>query len=262
MQPRLAIAAFNSDDFIFEVKWDGVRALVAKDATGLRVTDRHGMDLLARVPELAGAARQLPEGVLLDAELVICDAQGRPRYEQLAARLGRAQRKAGRGPLLLAFDLLYESYRSLMDHPLLERRERLVRLVVPGAPILVPEHLESDGEPFLEAVREFGLEGVVAKRRDSTYVPGARAADWFKVHPVGRMDVAVCGVIDRDGAPYRLLCGPDPHQTPTQLRPPYTPPVLREYVRREPEGPYREASPLDAPVELHPAPERVFRDDC
>src|SRR5438874_11345382 len=102
-----------------------------------------------------------------------------------------SERKAGRGPLLLAFDLLYESYRQLMDRPLLERRDRLARLVVRGAPILVPEHLESDGEPFLEAVREFGLEGVVAKRRDSTYVPGARAADWLKVHAVGRMDVTV-----------------------------------------------------------------------
>ena len=261
MQPRLAIAAFNSDDFIFEVKWDGVRALVAKDGAGLRVTDRYGADLLARMPELARAARQLPEGVLLDAELVVCDAQGRPRYEQLAARLGRAERKAGRGPLLLAFDLLYESYRQLMDRPLLERRDRLARLVVRGAPILVPEHLESDGEPFLEAVREFGLEGVVAKRRDSTYVPGARAADWLKVHAVGRMDVTVCGVIDREGAPHRLLCGAYRDRSLTYVGRAYIPPFLREYVRRELEGLEREDSPLDAPVELQPglnwlAPER------
>src|SRR5438067_3288588 len=145
MQPRLAAAAFNSAEYLFEVKWDGVRALVAKDTMGLRVSDRHGGDLLARIPELARAGRQLPEGILLDAELVVCDAQGRPRYESVATRLGPAGRKGGRGPLLLAFDLLYESYHSLMDRPLVERRDRLARLVAPSAPVLVPEHLESDG---------------------------------------------------------------------------------------------------------------------
>ena len=250
MQPRLAAAPFNSADFFFEVKWDGVRALVSKDAAGLRVTDRNGGDLLARMPELGRAARQLPEGVLLDAELVSCDAQGRPRYELLAGRLGPARRKTGRGPLLLAFDLLYESSRSLMDRPLHERRERLARLVIPGAPILVPEHLESDGEPFLDAVREFGLEGVVAKRRDSAYMPGARSSDWLKVYATPRMDVAVCGVIDRDGAPYRLVCGAYRDRALIAVGRAYIPPFLREYVGRELAGLERDTSPLDGPVEL------------
>jgi bifunctional non-homologous end joining protein LigD len=250
MQPRLAANAFNSADFLFEVKWDGVRALVAKDAAGLRITDRGGRDLLARLPELGRAARQLPDGTLLDAELVSCDAQGRPRYELLAARLGPARRKAGRGPLLLAFDLLYESHRSLMPRPLHERRERLARLVLPGAPLLVPEHLESDGEPFLDAVREFGLEGIVAKRRDSAYVPGARAADWLKVHATPRMDVAVCGLVLRDGAPYRVVCGAYRERALVSVGRAYIPPFLREYVGRELAGLEREESPLAGPVEL------------
>jgi bifunctional non-homologous end joining protein LigD len=250
MQPRLAAAAFNSDEYLFEVKWDGVRALVAKDAGGLRITDRNGDDLLARAPELARATRQLPDGALLDAELVSCDAQGRPRYELLAGRLGPARRKTGRGPLLLAFDLLYESYRPVMDRPLLERRERLARLVAPGGPVLVPEHLESDGEPFLDAVREFGLEGVLAKRRDSAYVPGARVADWLKVHVTPRMDVAVCGVLYRDGAPYRLLCGAYRDRALVYVGRAYIPPFLREYVGRELAGLERDTSPLDGPVEL------------
>ena len=250
MQPRLAAAAFNSEDYLFEVKWDGVRALVARDASGLRITDRHGGDLLGQLPELARAARQLPEGTLLDAELVACDARGRPRYELLAARLGPARRKSGRGPLLLAFDLLYESYRPLMDRPLRERRERLARLVVAGAPLLVPEHLESDGEPFLEAVREFALEGVVAKRRDSAYVPGARAADWLKVHAAPRMDVVVCGVIQRDGAPHRLVCGAHRDRALVNVGRAYVPPFLRNYVTRELAGLERDDSPLAGPVVL------------
>lgn len=250
MQPRLAAAAFNADDFLFEVKWDGVRALVARDAHGVRVTDRHGADLLARVPELDAAARQLPEGVLLDAELVACDRRGRPRYELLAARLGPAGRKTAAGPILLAFDLLYEAYRPLMDRQLVERRERLARLVRLGGPILVPEHLDSDGEPFLEAVRELGLEGIVAKRRDSAYVPGARSTDWLKVHATPRTDVVVCGVVRDSGAPRELVCGAFEGDALTFAGRAYVPPFLREYAARELEGLERDESPLDAPVEL------------
>jgi bifunctional non-homologous end joining protein LigD len=125
MQARLAAGAFNSADHLFEVKWDGVRALVARDDRGLRIWDRRGTDLLSRLPELGSIAHQLPEGVLLDAEVVVCDARGRPRYELIAGRLGPKSRKTGRGPLVLAFDLLYDDYRPLLGRPLEERRARL-----------------------------------------------------------------------------------------------------------------------------------------
>lgn len=206
MHPRLAAGPFNSADHLFEVKWDGVRALVAKDERGLRVVDRNGADLLARLPELASLGRHLPDGVLLDGEVVVCDAKGRPRYELLAGRLGPKGAKRGHGPLFLAFDLLYDAYRPLLARPLLERRERLARLAS-GGPLLVPEHLEFDGEPFFEAVREIGLEGVVAKRRDGAYVPGARSADWLKIAATGRRDVVVCGAILADEQPKAIQCG-------------------------------------------------------
>ncbi len=250
MQPRLAAAAFNAEDWLFEVKWDGVRALVAKDANGLRVTDRHGEDLAARLPELARAARQLPDGVLIDAEVVACDKRGRPRYELLAARLGPAARKAGHGPLLLAFDLLYEAFRPLMTKPLVERRERLARAVSPGGPLLVPEHLESDGEPFFDAVREFGLEGVVAKRRDAQYVPGARSADWLKLHAAPRSDVVVCGVIEHEGAPRELVCGQYRDASLVFVGRAYVPRYLRAYVAGPLADLETETSPLEGPVEL------------
>ena len=126
MRPRLARRAFNSPEYIFELKWDGIRALVARDATGLRVTDRGGGDLLPAVPELREL--RLPEGTVLDGEIVVCDSRGRPSYDLLAGRLGPKAAKRGRGPIFVAFDLLYTEGRPLISRPLAERRARLLGL--------------------------------------------------------------------------------------------------------------------------------------
>ena len=206
MRPRLARRAFNSPDYVFELKWDGMRALVARDQTGLRVSDRGGGDLLPVVPELRDL--RLPEGTLLDGEIVVCDSRGRPSYELLASRVGPKAVKRGRGPVFVAFDLLYENGRPLLARPLAERRERLAHLGLTSRILAAPEHLEDDGEVFLDVVAEYGLEGIVAKRRDSRYVPGARTAAWLKCHVTPRADVIVGGVVldERRGA-RTVLCG-------------------------------------------------------
>lgn len=205
MRPRLAAEGFNSPDHLFELKWDGIRAIVSFDAAGLRVVDRNGGDLLGAVPELR--TLRLPEGILLDGEIIVCDARGRPSYDLLVGRLGPRAAKRGHGPLFVAFDLLYDEHRALIALPLEERRSRLLARGLAQKGLVVPEHLENDGEPFLDVVAEYELEGVVAKRRDGTYVPGARSADWLKCLVSPRADVAIGGLIlDARGA-RTLLCG-------------------------------------------------------
>ncbi len=206
MRPRTAAAAFNSPEHLFELKWDGLRAFASLDRGAIRLTDRSGGDLLPLVPELADL--RLPEGTLLDGEIVVCDSRGRPSYELLAGRLGPRAAKRGRGPIYVAFDLLYEAGRPLLERPLEERRRRLAGLGLRGRAIGVPDHLETDGEPFLEVVAEYGLEGIVAKRRASTYVPGARTRDWLKCHVTPRADVVLGGLAEDDAhAALRALCG-------------------------------------------------------
>jgi bifunctional non-homologous end joining protein LigD len=206
MRPRLARRAFNSPEYIFELKWDGIRALASQDDTGLRVTDRTGGDLLPAVPELRDL--RLPTGTILDGEIVVCDSRGRPSYDLLAGRLGPKAAKRGRGPIFVAFDLVYVDGRPLISRPLAERRARLLGVGLGSRVLAVPEHLDDDGEPFLEVVAEYGLEGIVAKRRDGRYVPGARTADWLKCHVTPRADVVVGGlVIDGHRGARTILCG-------------------------------------------------------
>ncbi|HEX9140939.1 MAG TPA: hypothetical protein VF833_01830, partial [Gaiellaceae bacterium] len=206
MRARQAAAAFNSSEYVFELKWDGLRALASRDGDVLRVVDRNGGDLLPLVPELAQLP--VPDGAVLDGEIVVCDSRGRPSYDLLAGRLGPKSAKRGFGPTFVAFDLLYLDHRPLIGRSLVERRRRLEDLGLRGRTIGVPAHLEADGEPFLDVVAEYGLEGIVAKRRLSAYLPGTRTSDWLKCHVNPRADVVLGGLVeDEPHGTLRALCG-------------------------------------------------------
>ncbi len=249
MRPRTAAAPFNSADHIFEVKWDGIRAQLASDADGLRFTDRRGGDLLRLVPEMRDI--KLPAGTLVDGELIVCDQRGRPSYELLAGRLGPKAARRGRGPIFVAFDLLYVDHRPLLARPLDERRQRLLGLGIGGRRVAVPEHLEHDGVPFFDAVEDYGLEGIVAKRRRSPYVPGARAADWLKYHVTPRADVVVGGLVcdDQRGA-RAMLCGWSGPSGLAYAGDAYVPPFLGRWLDDATRDFGATASPFATPLAL------------
>jgi len=250
MRSRLARRAFNSPEYLFELKWDGIRAVVARDATGLRVTDRAGGDLLPAVPELRDL--RLPEGTAIDGEIVVCDSRGRPSYDLLAGRLGPKAAKRGRGPIFVAFDLLYTEGRPLISRPLTERRARLLGAGLGSRILAVPEHLDDDGEPFLEVVAEYGLEGIVAKRREGGYVPGTRTADWLKCHVTPRADVVVGAlVVDERRGARTLLCGLRGEDGAIGFAgDAYVPPYLGGWLDVATRGFAAEASPFSTPVAL------------
>ena len=250
MRPRLAARAFNSPEYVFELKWDGIRALAARDAAGLRITDRTGGDLLPAVPELRDL--RLPEGVVLDGEIVVCDSRGRPSYDLLAGRIGPKAAKRGRGPIFVAFDLLYADGRPLIARPLAERRARLLGAGLGSRLLAVPEHLDDDGEPFLEVVAEYGLEGIVAKRRDGRYIPGTRTADWLKCHVTPRADVVVGGlVIEGRGRARTILCGLRGEDGAIAfVGDAYVPPYLGEWLDAATRGFAADRSPFATPVAL------------
>ncbi len=249
MRPRLAASAFNSPDYLFELKWDGIRAIASMDRGQLRIADRSGGDLLPLVPELAELP--IPEGAVLDGEIVVCDSRGRPSYDLLTGRLGPRAAKRGRGPIFVAFDLLYEERRALLGRTLEERRRRLTALGIRSRWIAAPEHLAEDGEPFLDVVAEYGLEGIVAKRRDSPYIPGTRSGDWLKCHVTPRADVVLGGLVEdeRRGA-IRALCGMFTGDVLSFVGEAYVPPFLGRWLDEATRDFTADVSPFATPLPL------------
>jgi DNA ligase D-like protein (predicted ligase) len=195
MQAASAEAPFSSPDYLFEVKWDGLRCILFRDVDGrVRLQDRSLRDIATDLPEVVAAAKRVPPGSVIDGELVATDNEGRPDYPRLRERLAGGAGLKDRIPTAyLAFDALYLEEKPLMRQPVSRRRARLSKTVEAGGHIFVPDHIEEDGVELFEACLERGLEGVVAKHRLSPYVPGQRSPFWLKVKAVKSDDFVVIG---------------------------------------------------------------------
>jgi ATP-dependent DNA ligase len=182
-------APFDSDDHLFEIKWDGVRMLAIRDAKGYRLVNRHQAERTAQYPELACLA-QLPAGTILDGEMVVLQ-QGRPDFKLLLSRDQTGQplkiRLLARSlpATYVVFDLLYYRFRSFLNEPLHQRRAQVRMLVETLGPpkVVLSEGIVGAGKEFFRQVCALGLEGVVAKRLDSRYRPGRRTRAWIKIKP-------------------------------------------------------------------------------
>jgi bifunctional non-homologous end joining protein LigD len=182
----------------FEMKWDGIRAVVYLDRGDLRLLTRNDREVAATYPELAGLAHQLRDRrMIVDGEVVAFDEAGRPSFGELQARMHvRAPGRAllDRVPVsLLVFDLLHVDGTSLVGAPYDERRAALEGLELAGDRWAVPPAFDGQGAEALAASKAQGLEGVLAKRHDSVYLPGRRSPHWIKVKHVRMQEVVVGG---------------------------------------------------------------------
>jgi bifunctional non-homologous end joining protein LigD len=191
----------------YEFKWDGIRSLCYVDGGSIRAMSRGDKDITSGFPELADLAGGLSgRRAIVDGELVAFDPAGRPSFGRLQRRLNLASaaavaRRAGEvAATYLAFDLLYLDGRSLLGTPYDERRGLLESLDLAGDSITVPPVFrDAAGADVLVAARNGGLEGVLAKRRDSTYRPGERSPDWVKVKIIKTQEVVIGGWTDGEG---------------------------------------------------------------
>ncbi|OAV53093.1 ATP-dependent DNA ligase [Rhizobium sp. WYCCWR10014] len=187
IEPCLALLKARppkGDDWVYEIKWDGYRLSVHIDPTGIRILTRGGHDWTHRFPAIKQAALWLPVGTaILDGEAVVLDEQGRPDFGLLQQSLGgRGGKKMSSDAIFMAFDLLYFDGHDLRKSELDVRRHLLEDLVPAGGQgdIRLSEEIEADGDQLLASACEHGLEGIIAKRRDSPYRSG-RLGDWVKI---------------------------------------------------------------------------------
>jgi bifunctional non-homologous end joining protein LigD len=196
----------DEDAWAYEIKWDGIRALAYVEAAGLRLQSRNGIDISERYPELAPlAAAAHSREMILDGEIVAFDDDGLPRFERLQPRMNltnplRIAALAQSVPVVLEiFDLLWLDDGPLLRLPYLERRERLAALALNGRHWQTTTHRLGGGREFLAASRERGLEGIIAKRPQSTYEPGRRTRAWVKVKNTNRQEFVIAGWVPGAG---------------------------------------------------------------
>jgi bifunctional non-homologous end joining protein LigD len=191
-KPMLATLAQElptGGDWVYEVKWDGYRALGYVRGGEARLVSRNGNDLTERFPNVAKAlakAARSPECVV-DGEVCALDENGRPSFSAMQ------QGKAGTPLVYEVFDLLEVDGVPVGDLPLSERRDRLEALIDKRQKTVQVSGFFDDGEALLEAATEQGLEGVMAKRLASRYAEGRRTRDWLKVKTHGRQEFVICG---------------------------------------------------------------------
>ena len=202
--PMLAAAAdepFDSPEFTYEAKWDGVRTIAFVDGGEVRLQTRNLLDCTRQYPEGTQVAEALTGAyqAIVDGEIVALDEKGVPSFQRLQPRMHVSDdstvRKLRRSTPVIyqVFDLLYADGEDLTRRPLRERLRRLDEALTPMGAIRRSEGFVGTGVALFEAAKEQGLEGIIAKRLDSIYQPGARSPAWVKVKAFRTMDCVIGG---------------------------------------------------------------------
>jgi len=193
---------FSHRDWIFELKWDGFRLVAAQEGARVRLSYRKGNEATTLFPEITKAIQALPyRGLVLDGEVVVCDDEGRAIFQRLQrrAQITRAADVARAALVYPAtyyvFDLLAFEGLDLRALPLTTRKAALRRLLPTRGPVRFSDHVEADGEGLWREVERQRLEGVVAKKAQSTYRAG-RSADWLKLRVEHTGDFVVVGLTE------------------------------------------------------------------
>jgi bifunctional non-homologous end joining protein LigD len=206
MKATLAVLPRKPQDWGFEIKWDGVRAIAYCEPGRLRLESRTLREISGEYPEVRGLLEQLgAREAVLDGELVAFGDDGRPSFQRLQRRMhvgseAEVRRRMRQIPVTyVIFDLLYLDGRNLLGRAYEDRRRGLESLELSGPSWQTPAYHRGDGAELLAASRERGLEGIIAKRLDSAYRPGRRSRDWLKVKNVRSQEVVIGGWIPGKG---------------------------------------------------------------
>jgi bifunctional non-homologous end joining protein LigD len=210
MLARLIDRPFDSQEWVFEVKWDGVRAFLFLDKTkGLvRLQSRSGNEITHRYPEIIDSAKRNIKGkknVIVDGEIVVLDEEGHPDFQNHQKRMNVDSNKdiqvlSEQIPATYyLFDVLYVDGQSIQSLPFVDRRKILSDIVTPNGRIRISDYIEQSGIDVFEKIKKMNLEGIIAKRKSSIYMQGTRSPDWLKIKTIKTQDCVVIGYTRGEG---------------------------------------------------------------
>jgi bifunctional non-homologous end joining protein LigD len=188
---------FVGDDWIYEIKWDGYRAVAEVEKREVKLYSRNGLSFLNLYPAVAQELAKLKQDMILDGEVVVLDENGKPSFQKLQ-HYGDNRSQ----PLkYYVFDCLSYKGKNLKDLPLLERKKILARALPRNNDIILySDHVAKEGLDFFAHAVHLGLEGIIAKRADSTYVPGKRTGDWLKIKNHNTQEAIIAGYTQPRGS--------------------------------------------------------------
>lgn len=191
---------FDHADWIFEVKWDGYRAVAEVQDGGVLLYSRNGISFNKRFSPIVDSLKQLRFEAVLDGEIVVVDNRGYPDFQML-----QDYQKSAEGHLVYyVFDLLHFQGHDLTNLPLLRRKALLKRVVPSSSRIRFSDHVRKEGVTFFDVVKEKGLEGIIAKHGQSMYKAGSRSRQWLKVKTQLTQEAVIAGFTEPRGARKRF----------------------------------------------------------
>ena len=206
-------APFDDDNYIYELKWDGERCIAYLDPDeGTELRNKRNVKMLPKVPELSEIHKQVKRRCILDGELAIV-VDGKPNFFEIQRRslmsnLFKINLASKQYPAsFIAFDMIYLDGKDLTKLPLKERKKLLQNNVKENDRLAISRYIEGQGTAFYSLAEKQGLEGIVAKRKDSIYVMDSRTKNWIKIKNLQDDEFVICGYILKDKGVISLVLG-------------------------------------------------------
>ena len=187
---------FDDPDWIFEVKWDGYRAVAEVNGEEIKLYSRNGLSFLRLYPTVAEELKKIKDDVILDGEIIVLNEKNKPDFQKLQQYDHHPSLRI----LYYVFDCLEYKGKSLMNLPLIERKKVAEKVLVKSNIIKYSDHVLQSGVEFFSKIIEMDLEGMIAKRASSLYHPGRRTRDWLKIKNHNTQEAVIAGYTEPKGS--------------------------------------------------------------
>jgi bifunctional non-homologous end joining protein LigD len=199
MKATLVTESFNDPHWIFEVKWDGYRAIAEKRGQQVQLYSRNGKDFRERFPQIVNELAMEPGDFVIDGEIIVT-VDGKPSFEAIQ------QKDNGKAAEFMVFDILRKDGVDVTGKTLSERKEILAERVKEKPHIKIPDYFQEKGKDFFKEIQKLNLEGVVAKDKNSVYEAGKRSKHWLKIKNINEEEAVIVGYTKSEkGSPFAAL---------------------------------------------------------